>query len=140
MVLTPYDYARKKIVYCWLDEAVNEVAKRLANENIGSIIVDDRNGKHVGLLTDAVLFRAISSCVDVCNLQVKDLKLEPMVTASMDADIEEVMQKFRETDASRIALTDEEGNIAGLLKKKNLERFARFELGEKLFRQDSRRK
>lgn len=136
MVLTPYDYARKKIVYCWLDEPVTEVAKRLVTENIGSLVVDDRNGKHVGMLTDAVIFKAISSSVDICDLQVKDLKLEPFVTAKMDADINEVMEKFKKTESGRIALLDDEGEIAGILKKKNLERFASFKLGEKLYSQE----
>lgn len=136
MVLTPYDYARKKIVYCWLDEPVTEVAKRLVTENIGSLVVDDRNGKHVGMLTDAVIFNAISSCVDICDLQVKDLKLEPFVTAKMDADINEVMEKFKKTESGRIALLDDEGEIAGILKKKNLERFASFKVGEKLYSQE----
>jgi predicted transcriptional regulator len=136
MKLTPYDYARKKIVYCWLDENVTDISKRLTMENIGSMVVDDRNGKHIGMLTDLAIFKAISTCVDVCRLKVKDLKLEPFVTAPMDMDIEEVMEKFNQTGVTRIALLDDDGDIAGILKRKNLERFARFQIGEKLMKQD----
>ncbi|MFH1125609.1 MAG: CBS domain-containing protein [Candidatus Altiarchaeota archaeon] len=140
IALSPYDYARKKIVYCWLDESVNDAARRLALENIGSMVVDDRSGKHVGMLTDIVIFKAISTLADVCNMKVKDLKLEPLVTAKMNADVEEVMGKFEQTESSRIALLDDEGQIVGILKKKNLERFAIFELGEKLYKQGQYKK
>lgn len=122
--LTPYDYARKKVVYCWLDEPVNEAARRLAAENIGSMVVDDRKGRHVGMLTDFVIFTAISANADVSGMQVKDLKLEPLVTAPMDAEINDVMGLFDKTESGRIALVDEDGDIAGILKKKNLERFS----------------
>ncbi|MDD5112096.1 MAG: CBS domain-containing protein [Candidatus Altiarchaeota archaeon] len=132
--LTPYDYARKKVVYCWLDEPVSEAAKRMASENIGSLIVDDKGGKHVGMLTDVVLFTAISSCANICNMKVRDLSLEPLVSAPMKASIEEVMEKLDRTVSGRIALLDDDGEIAAVLKKKNLERFARFEVGEKLLR------
>ncbi|MBM3308776.1 MAG: CBS domain-containing protein [Candidatus Altiarchaeales archaeon] len=138
MVLTPYDYARKKVVYCWLDEPVREVARRLVEENIGSMIVDNREGKHVGMITDIVIFNAISSYMDVCNLKVGDLKLESLVMASMNTSIDEVMDKFKKTGASRIALLDDDGQIAGVLKKKNLDRFARFDAGERLFKQSRR--
>lgn len=122
--LTPYDYARKKVVYCWLDENVDEAARRLAVENIGSMVVDDRSGKHVGMLTDTVIFTALSTCVNIYDMTVKDLKLEPFVSSPLDAEINEVMKLFDETGSSRIALVDDEGGIAGILKKKNLERFS----------------
>lgn len=137
--LTPYDYARKKVAYCWLDEPVGDVAKRLAAEDIGSMVVDDRDGKHVGMLTDMVIFNALSTCVNICDMKVGNLKLDPFVSAPMNADMEEVMKKFSETGANRIALLDREGDIAAVLKKKNLERFARFELGEKLYNERHQR-
>jgi predicted transcriptional regulator len=124
MGLTPYDYARKKVVYCWLDEPVNEAARRLAAENIGSMVVDDRNGRHVGMLTDFVLFNALSGSGDVSCMQVKDLHLEPLLTAPMDAEINLIMGLFDKTESGRIALVDEDGEIAGILKKKNLLRFS----------------
>ena len=136
MVLKPYDYARKKIVYCWLDEPLNEVAGRLAEENIGSIVVDDREGNHIGMLTDSMIFKTISIYTDISNLKIKDLKLERLVTAKIDADLGEITEKFRQITSGRIALVDNEGKIVGILKKKNLDRFARFEVGEKIIEQE----
>jgi predicted transcriptional regulator len=131
--LTPYDYARRKVTYCWLDERVTDAAKRLAEEGIGSMVVDDRDGKHVGMLTDTSIFNAVSSCTNLCNMLVGDLKLEPFVSAPMNSDMEDVMKKFDETRVERIALLDEEGEITAVLKRQNIERFARFEAGEKRY-------
>lgn len=137
--LTPYDYARKKVSYCWIDEPVVDVAKRLAVEDIGSLVVDDREGKHVGMLTDMVIFNALSTCVNICDMKVGDLKLDPYVPAPMNSSMGDVMKKFSETGAKRIALVDSEGDITAVLKKKNLERFARFEIGEKIYNERRQR-
>ena len=131
-VLLPYDYARKRVIYCWLEEPVSIVSKRFVEENVGSMIVDDEEGKHVGMLTDAVLFKAVSAGVDVSKMKVKGLKYEPLVTASIHADVDEVMGKFKDTLSERIALVDEENRIAGILKKKNIDRFAMLNVGGKL--------
>jgi predicted transcriptional regulator len=128
--VTLYDYARKKVVYCWLDECVNDAAQRLAEENIGSMIADDRKGKHVGMLTDIILFKAISIGSELYDLKVKDLELEPFVTLKMDASVDEAMGLFNRTSASRIALVDGDGDIIGIIKRKNLERFATLRMGE----------
>lgn len=124
-VLKPYDYARKKVLYCWLAEPVTGVARRFVRENVGSMIVDDRNRKHVGMLTDSLIFGAISAGVEMGNITIRDLDLEPLVTVPMNIDIDEVLKKFKKTGASRIALVDDEGEIVGILKEKNLKRFAK---------------
>ena len=124
MASKPYDYARKKVFYCWSDEPVRDVARRLVRENVGSMVVKDKSGKHVGMLTDSLIFESISAGLEMCDTRVRELDLEPLVTAPMSIDINEALQKFKKTRASRLALVNKKGVIVGILKEKNLKRFA----------------
>ena len=100
------------------------------------MIVKDRSGKYVGLLTDKVFFEALASGVVLVGMRVCDLKLEPLICVNKNAGIEEVMMKFRETPSGRLAMVDDEGRIVGILKKKNIDRFSIFKTAiKKVLRQ-----
>jgi len=123
--LRPYDCSRKEVHYCELEDMVSDVSDRLVEKNIGSLVVRDKIRGNMGLLTDALIFKAISSGMDVGKLRVKDLKLEPLVTAPMDIDLDEAMKLLKKSASSRILLMDDKGKIAGILKEKNLKRFGK---------------
>ncbi len=130
--MKPFYYAKKRIVECSLNTSIKEVARMFRDENIGSVVVRDDANKKVGLMTDTVVYNAIIKGVNVLDKQVKDLKLEPLVFASKDADIDEVSERFRETDSGRLAMTDSEGNIVGILKEKNIRRFSPYDMAKEI--------
>lgn len=125
---SPYDYARRRIVTCNMDESVPRVTKRLQDEDVGSLLVKDSDGNFVGMLTDAIIFRAISEGLDLSKLTVNDLKLEPLIVVDKDAGFDEVMEKFNETPSNRLVMLGKDGKIVAILKKKNIERFSRFDM------------
>jgi predicted transcriptional regulator len=63
---------------------------------------------------------------DLSNLKASDISVEPASTVSMDADLDQVMEAFRKTGSGRIIMTDHDGKPAGILKRKNLERFSAY--------------
>lgn len=125
---SPYDYARKRIVSCSLDEPISKCTVKLQDEDIGSLLVKDKDGNFVGMLTDKLIFEAISDGLDLSKLRVKDLKLEPLVTVDKDANFDEIMEKFKETPSNRLVMIGKDGKIVGILKKKNIERFSKFDI------------
>jgi predicted transcriptional regulator len=127
----PYDYARKRFFECSLNSTLADAAKTLADENIGSILVKGEGG-YVGMLTDSTIFRAIAEGRNTTTMQVKDLPLMPFVKLKKDADFDEVMDAFEKNKVNRIAMVDENGKIAGILKKKNIERFALYDTTARL--------
>lgn len=122
--IRPYDFARKDVFYCRPDELVADASDRLVEKNIGSLVVHEKGGKNIGLLTDALILKAVTSGRELCEIRVKELELEPLVSAPRDADMKEVLKKFKESVSGRIALVDGAGRIVGILKEKNLRRFA----------------
>jgi len=132
MKALPYAYARKNVVECGISETLPSVAKKMRDEGVGSLIVKDESGGYAGMLTDSLIFCAIADGKNVSEMKVSDLHLMPFAKASRDADFGEVMDLFAKHNVSRLALTDEKGKIVAVLKKKNIERFAYFNMASKL--------
>ncbi len=122
---TAYDMGRKELVFCDVKDSVRKVAREFRERSIGSMIVVSRN-KHMGIVSDETLFRAIESGVDLLSARVGDLKLDPIHTVPKDASLTEVARLFEETGASRLGVVDECGRIVALVKKRNLELLDRF--------------
>ncbi|MCX6695188.1 MAG: CBS domain-containing protein [Candidatus Altiarchaeota archaeon] len=125
MIQKLFTLARKNLIECGIDDPVRAVARLFENEGVGSALVK-QGGEYVSIITDSMIFNAISENRDVREMRVRDFKLMPLVKVGRDADYEEVMESFEKNGVSRIALTDELGKVVGVLKRKNLERFGFF--------------
>ncbi|MBU0762093.1 MAG: CBS domain-containing protein [Candidatus Altiarchaeota archaeon] len=132
--MKPFDYAKHWIAVLSLEASVKNAARLFRDENIGSILVKDEDGAPVGLLTDKVLFNAIAEGVDLRDKKVADLKVENLVYIEKDADIEDVAENFPKSPSGRLAMTDKNGNIVGILKRKNIERFSAFRVAKSIVR------
>ncbi|MFC2162394.1 CBS domain-containing protein [Candidatus Altiarchaeota archaeon] len=130
----PFNYARKRVLLCRMSDPLTQVAKMFESDDTGSAIVKDSKGEYVGMITDAMIFKAIASGVNVTQLKVGDLKLDPFITVDEDSSIEEVMEAYKKGGISRIAIKDRKDEIIGVLKKTVLDRFFRFELGSRMTR------
>jgi len=119
----PYAYARKTTAECYSDSPLASVVRILIEEDIGSILVKDRKGGYAGILTDKKLLGVIAKGADLSDMSVGELDLEPIVFVDKNADIDEVRAKFGQTHTTRLVMTDDEGRVVGVLKKKNIDRF-----------------
>jgi predicted transcriptional regulator len=124
----PYAYARKTVVECGMDDSLRDVAGLFQSRNVGSVVVKDNKGGYAGMLTDSIIFDAISEGREVAKMRVSDFKLMPFVKAGKDADFGEVMDLFKQHGVSRIAMTDDSGLIVGIIKKSNIDRFSSFSM------------
>jgi CBS domain-containing protein len=124
MKWSPYDYARRTTPSCELQLPLMEAARIFAEEEVGSILVKDGRGGYAGLLTARVVMRALSEGKDLSLTQVGQMTLEPAVYVSKDAGMDEVRERFTQSPSGRLLMTDGDGNVVGVLKRKNLERFS----------------
>ncbi|MFH1404437.1 MAG: CBS domain-containing protein [Candidatus Altiarchaeota archaeon] len=130
----PFEYARKKLIYCRLSDPMTSLAKIFEDENVGSALVKDANGEYIGMVTDSMIFRAIGSGVNVTQLKVSDLKLEPLVKVDKNADVGEVLEALKNTTTNRVVMVDSKGKIVGVIKKTVVDRLFRFEVGSRMTR------
>jgi predicted transcriptional regulator len=122
--MKPFDCAKHWIAVLGPDSTLKKAAKMFRDECMGSILIKDDDGNPMGLLTDNVVYDCIAEGIDLSGKRVSDIKLENLVMLPKDAELEDIMAAFKKSPSGRIAMTDREGTIVGILKRKNLERFS----------------
>ena len=132
--MKPFNYAKHRITECGLDFSIRGAARLFLEENSGSLLVQNEEGKYVGMFTDLTLFKLVSEGLDLSEKKLSDIELEKIVFVEKNAGFEEVMEKFNESDSGRLVLHDSNYRVVGVLKRKNIERLSAFRIAKNLLR------
>ena len=102
------------------DESVEHVAKLIAEQDIGSIVVTNGEGNPVGVITE----RDIASRVAAKNLlprkvKAKDVMSSPLRTIEPSTDIKEAAEMMRKYGIRRLAVMDK-GRMAGIISSRDI--------------------
>ncbi len=97
-------------------ETVRAAARRMADHNVGTLVVLDDEKKPVGLLTDRdVVLRVVSWGRDAESVLVSDVMTTPAHTVHADTPIEEALVRMRGAAVRRLVVVDDDGEAAGVL-------------------------
>ncbi|MFH2020548.1 MAG: CBS domain-containing protein [archaeon] len=114
-VKTAYDIARKKVFFCKTTDKISEVARILHYNNIGSILVKDKD-KVIGIITVNDMLRQIEKNIDTKKTIAKEIMSSPVRTARKDLEIDELVEEFNKHKVSRMVLLDKNGEVAGVVR------------------------
>ncbi|QLG64341.1 CBS domain-containing protein (plasmid) [Halorarum salinum] len=112
--VTLEDVVRTDVVTADPDERVSDVVARMAEENVGSVVVVEE-GRPVGIVTDRTVALALHGTPDVAEKQVEDLVPEDLVTATTDASVFDAVDTMREAGIRRLPVVGEEGDLEGIV-------------------------
>ena len=110
-----YDIARKQVYFCNAGDSLARVATLMHTHNIGSILVK-KDTEVAGIITVNGMLRHMAKNKDSINTQAKDIMSSPVVTASYDIEMDELVDLFNKHKVSRMVLTDEKKNIVGVVR------------------------
>jgi CBS-domain-containing membrane protein len=102
----------------WLNEkdTVQQAAALMADAGVGFLPICDKWKKVIGVVTDRDLTtRALAKRVAPDKTTAALLMSSPAITCLETADVREAEQLMVEERKSRIVITDEEGQLAGVL-------------------------
>ncbi|UCG95760.1 MAG: CBS domain-containing protein [archaeon] len=121
--ITVEDAMTKNIVKVDPDESIINVANKMKEKDIGSMLVC-KNKKLVGLITSEDLVkRIIVPTKDAKNLKAKDVMTKKLVTASSDEDLAEAIRIMIDKSVQRLPVVD--GNrLVGILTDGDILRMA----------------
>lgn len=122
---TVKDIARFNVVTCKITDDIPHVAKKMVDAEVGSIFVEDLDGKIVGLITDGQIFRLVADRESLDRKTAKDIMVSPVKEVDKDATLKEAWEIFQQTGFKRLAVT-EKGKIVGVLSRKLVQRFMRY--------------
>ncbi len=98
------------------DESVRAVTRRMAERDVGALVVVDDDARPVGMVTDRdVALRCVAEESDPSSTQVSSIMSAPVVCVTEATPIEDALTRMAGTSARRLAVTDEEGRLAGIL-------------------------
>ncbi len=98
------------------DEPVREAARRMREADVGTLVVVDGKRNPMGILTDRdVTLRCVAEGRDPDTTSVADVMTTPVLCVSESSPIEEALGRMAGIAGRRLAVTDDEGHLAGIL-------------------------
>lgn len=128
---TVKDIARFNVITCKVTDDIPHVAKKMVDAEVGSVFVEDLDGKIVGLITDGQIFRLVANRESLDRKTAKDIMASPVKEIDKDTPIKDAWEIFQQTGFKRLAVTDK-GKIVGVISRKMVQRFMRYERAKAL--------
>ena len=128
------DLLKGNVVTVRSDANVQEVARKMAEEDIGFLPVVDSSGKAIGTVTDRdIVVRLIAKGGDVNNGRVEQVMTKDVVAVRPDEEVEKVSELMKDRKISRVLVCDQQGKPLGVISLGDLaERHDEREVGSTL--------
>jgi CBS domain-containing protein len=100
------------------DESVRAVARRMAEFDVGTLVVlkENRGSHAVGVITDRdVTIRCVAEKLDPDEARVSEVMTSPVHSVSDDTPLEDAITKMAAAGTRRLVVTGEGNRVAGIL-------------------------
>jgi CBS domain-containing protein len=106
-----------KVVMVEPDARIPEVARKMAEQNVGAVLViDEEDGKPRGIITDRdIVLRCIAKNIDVNDCTVEQVLSESVETIADTAGVFDCIHKMRAAGVRRMPVTDDKGKTVGMV-------------------------
>jgi signal-transduction protein with cAMP-binding, CBS, and nucleotidyltransferase domain len=103
------------------EEAPSNKVARLMDENkVGAVVVTNKEGKPLGIITEKdLVIRVLSKNLTPSTVKAKDIMTSPLVTIEPEATISEAARKMSSMNIRRLGVLYK-GNLAGLVSSKDI--------------------
>jgi CBS domain-containing protein len=98
------------------EESVRKAARRMAEADVGTLIVVDPERNPLGVVTDRdVALRCVAKGLNPDETAVSEVMTAPVLSVYESTPIEEALRRMAGISARRLAVTDAEGHLVGIL-------------------------
>lgn len=124
---------------CGPETGLQEVAKRMADEDCGCLPVIDQDKKPVGTITDRdITCRTVAEGRNPLDLTAADCMTSPVISVNDSADIDECCRLMEENQLRRLLVVDENGSCCGIVAQADIARKASEEMAGDLVKEVSK--
>jgi len=97
-------------------ESAREGARRMVRENVGTLVLLDRDHRPLGLVTDRdLMFHCVAEGRDAAATPLGEIMSAPPVTVREETPIEEALRRMAAGGVRRLLVVDTHGRLVGLL-------------------------
>jgi len=94
---------------------INDALDKLAEHNIGALIVTDADGEIVGIISERDIVRALPQRgPEVLNAEVSEIMTSPLVTATPHTDVVDAMRSMTDKRVRHLPVLDD-GELVGIV-------------------------
>jgi CBS domain-containing protein len=98
----------------------NKVARLMDENEVGAVVVTNKEGKPLGIITEKdLVIRVLSKNLTPSAVKAKDIMTTPLVTIEPEATISEAARKMSSMNIRRLGVLYK-GNLAGLVSSKDI--------------------
>ncbi len=97
------------------DTSIEDAARKMYENRVGSVLVVDEEGKLVGIVTERDILYAVVRGKVGRGLPVWDIMTDNPITARPDEPLIEAIERMREANIRHLPVVDEEGRPVGVL-------------------------
>jgi Mg2+/Co2+ transporter CorB len=118
---------RKEIVKLPVDTPINEIAKTLWDNNIGSVLIfEDDPDNVLGFVDDRAIFKLIAENRNPLEVETRSI-IKKLETHSNHLTIQELWDAVQDSISKVLGIVDDDGKVVGIIRKKTLAKL-RFQL------------
>ena len=102
------------------DAPLNKVAGLMKKHNIGCIIVSDKKGRPIGIITERdIVERVVAENIKPGEIKAKDIMSTPLVTIDSEKTISDAAREMSRLNIRRLAVMYK-GDLAGIISSKDI--------------------
>ena len=95
---------------------VREATRRMKEHDVGCLVAVDRAGPVEGVVTDRdIVLRVVAEGLDPDTTPVSRVMSRGMIGIAADVPVERAMEVMAEQEVRRLVVTDDEGELVGVL-------------------------
>lgn len=119
-VATAKDVMSKPVISVRENDTVMNAARLMEKYKIGGIVVVNKNGKPLGIVTERDLAtRVVAKGLQPKDVNVSSIMSRPIATIDGDASIREVAKKMSQLEIRRLAVVSKE-DLQGIITSKDI--------------------
>lgn len=102
------------------EATTDKIAKIMDENNLGCVIVTNRDGKPLGIITERdLVIRVLAKNLQPARVKAKDIMTSPLATIEPDATITEAARRMSRLDIRRLGVVYK-GDLVGLVSNKDI--------------------
>jgi CBS domain-containing protein len=91
-----------------------EAVKKMAQHNIGSVVVVDDNNRVIGIFTERDLVRVVANSINL-NAEIEKVMTKNPITINYDEYVEKAILLMRENNIRHLPVVNKENKFVGMI-------------------------
>jgi signal-transduction protein with cAMP-binding, CBS, and nucleotidyltransferase domain len=114
------DVMSSPVVTAEEDQTTDKVAVAMDKEGLGAVIVTNKQGKSIGIITERdLVIRVIAKNMKPDGVKAKEIMTTPLVTIEPEATVSDAARRMNRLDIRRLGVFYK-GNLVGIVSDKDL--------------------